>query len=261
MVQQLRLSHVSHSYPDAVTSALDDVSLTFPQGWTGIVGPNGCGKTTLAMLASGILEPTSGSVVPHLSPAYCAQDSGVEPEGLLDFACDYAPDAMELRRLLRIADDMPWRFQSLSCGEQKKLQVAVALWHRPELLVVDEPTNHVDAECRAQLAKALRGFTGIGLLVSHDRELLDALAGQRAWFEGGSVVLRPGDYSAGHEQATLEECTAARLRSNAKAELDRLAREQRKRRELASKADARRSGRNLAKHDSDGRERGCASPS
>lgn len=190
MAQQLRLSHVSYSYPDAVTSALDDVSLTFPQGWTGIVGPNGCGKTTLAMLASGILGPTSGSVIPHLSPAYCAQDSGVEPEGLLDFACDCAPDAMELRRLLRIADDMPWRFQSLSCGEQKKLQVAVALWHRPELLVLDEPTNHLDIRSVEALERALAGFRGALVLVSHDERFLEATTSVRLEVADGVVTLR-----------------------------------------------------------------------
>ncbi len=255
MAQQLRLSRVSYSYPDAANHVLEDVSLTFPQGWTGIVGTNGCGKTTLACIAAGMLEPASGSVAPHLSSAYCAQDSGVEPEGLLDFACDYAPDAVRLRRLLRIDDDMPWRFSELSCGEQKKVQVAVALWRGPELLVVDEPTNHVDAECRVQLARALRDFPGIGLLVSHDRELLDDLVSQCVSFEGGSVVLRPGSYTAGRDQAAIEARTTARLRGNARAELARLTVEQRGRREQASRADARRSAHGLDRHDSDGREK------
>lgn len=55
---------------------------------------------------------------------------------------------MALRRDLDVEDDWPWRHDTLSCGQQKRLQVACALWQRPDLLVMDEPTNHVDVPTR-----------------------------------------------------------------------------------------------------------------
>lgn len=111
---------------------------------------------------------------------------------LYDFACDYGDEARRLRERLGIGDDMPWRFSRLSCGEQKKIQVAVALWRSPDLLVLDEPTNHVDAACKAQLIEVLRGFKGVGLLVSHDRGLLDELASSCLMCEFGVWTMRPG---------------------------------------------------------------------
>lgn len=154
----VRLSHVTYTYPGCAEPALRDVSVTFAGGWTGIVGDNGCGKSTLARLAAGELVPDAGSVSPRLSCAFCMQDAGQEPPGLADFACDYGAQACQLRATLGIEDDMPWRFATLSCGEQKKIQVAVALWRGAEVLVVDEPTNHVDAACRTAILSALASF-------------------------------------------------------------------------------------------------------
>ncbi len=140
---------------------------------------------------------------------------------------------------------MPWRYAELSCGEQKKLQVATALWQRPDALVLDEPTNHIDHAAREQLACALRRFDGIGILVSHDRELLDALADRCASFEAGKLVVRPGGYTAAHGQAELERATAVRERKAAKENLARLAAEKDARAHEAARAKARMSKRHL----------------
>lgn len=251
----VRLSHITYTYPGCPEPVLRDVSVTFGGGWTGIVGDNGCGKSTLARIAAGGLAPDAGSVTPRLSCAFCPQDPSEEPDALTDFACDYDARACQLRATLGIADDMPWRFATLSCGEQKKIQVAVALWRGAEMLVVDEPTNHVDAACRAAIRAALASYEGIGLLISHDRALLDALALRCVCFEGGGVVVRPGTYSQAHEQARLEGLAAQRARAGAKAELARLQAEHAKRAQLADRTAARRSARNLDRHDSDGRAR------
>ena len=80
---------------------------------------------------------------------------------------------MALRRDLDVEDDWPWRHDTLSCGQQKRLQVACALWQRPDLLVMDEPTNHVDVPTREAVTAALARFKGVGLLISHDRALLE----------------------------------------------------------------------------------------
>ena len=83
-----------------------------------------------------------------------------------DFALDFGREARGLRTQLSLTDDMPWRWDELSFGERKKLQIACSLWQRPDALVVDEPTNHLDREARAQLTGLLASFTGVGILVS-----------------------------------------------------------------------------------------------
>lgn len=254
-IQTLTLSHITYAYPDSPTSVLSDVSATFAPGWTGIVGDNGCGKSTLARIACGLIAPDVGSVTPRLTFAFCAQDAGLEPEMLYDFACDYSPDAARLRRMLNIDDDMPWRFGELSGGEQKKIQVAVALWRNPELLVIDEPTNHVDFACREQIRIALAGYKGIGLLVSHDRTLLDALVTRCLCFEAGRAVMRPGTYSQAHAQAELERESVAHARAVAKSEEKRLHAEYVKRAEEASRSAAKRSARHLDPKDHDAKGR------
>ena len=189
---QLTLSQVTYTYPSATAPILHDVSVAFPAGWTGVLGDNGCGKTTLARVAVGDLAPDRGTVSPALMGILCTQEVDDPPEGLADFALDFGREARELRRIFHLEDDMAWRFDELSCGERKKLQIAVALWRRPDVLVADEPTNHLDHDARIELARALESFRGIGIVVSHDRELLDALAERCVSFENGDVVVRPG---------------------------------------------------------------------
>ena len=67
------------------------------------------------------------------------------------------------------------RWSTLSPGERKRWQIGAALAREPDVLLLDEPTNHLDAEAREWLVSALRRFRGVGVLVSHDRELLEAL--------------------------------------------------------------------------------------
>ena len=242
---QLVLSHITYTYPAAPAPLLQDVSVTFPRGWTGLLGDNGCGKTTLARIATGEIVPERGSVTAGLVSVLCAQEVDDEPDGLFDFAADYSREARELREIFRIEDDMPWRFAELSCGERKKIQIAVALWRRPDVLVADEPTNHLDGDARAELTRALARFRGIGILVSHDRALLDALAERCVSFESGGIVVRPGGYTAAHAQAALERESLVRERKSAKDELARLAQERDRREHEAARADARRSKRKI----------------
>lgn len=249
----LTLSHITYTYPQAAEAALRNVSATFDAGWTAVIGDNGCGKTTLARIACGLVRPDEGTVSARLPFAYCEQDPRIEPATLYDFACDFAPDAVRLRSTLEIPDDAPWRFDSLSGGEQKKLQIAAALWSRPELLVLDEPTNHVDAACRERILAALRGFSGIGILISHDRSLIDSLPRQCLCFENGVAIMRPGTYGETFEQRKRELLCARRANEKAKRTVAALQRERIRRAEEASKTAKRRSARGLDKHDSDGR--------
>ncbi|WP_304427146.1 ATP-binding cassette domain-containing protein [uncultured Adlercreutzia sp.] len=252
---QLNLTDITYTYPGASNPAVGPATATFPQGWTGIVGDNGCGKTTLARLACGLVRPDGGTVAPKLFSVYCQQDSSMAPNELEDFAADWGREAQELRRVLGIEDEWLWRYDTLSGGQQKRIQIGCALWRRPDVLVMDEPTNDLDATTRRQVTEALAGFSGIGLLISHDRALLDALVGHCLMFAGGRFVMRPGSYTQACGQASVECETLQRERDKAKREKKRLEAEAARRRVEADLAQAKRSARKLDKHDSDGRER------
>ncbi len=252
---QLNLANIEYTYPAAAEPSLRGVTATFPQGWTGIVGDNGSGKTTLAFVACGLVRPDAGSVTPQLVSLYCAQDASNPPSNLGDFALAYDSAAVRLRRDLGIDDDWPWRYGTLSGGQQKHLQVACALWAAPDVLAMDEPTNHVDAATRRAISAALARFGGIGLLVSHDRELLDALCSQCLFVANGTATMRPGGYSRASAQAALERSSAIRVHKAARQEKDRIEREARRRREEASRATGKRSLRGIDKHDGDARHR------
>ena len=250
---QLNLSNIEYCYPEAQEPILRGITVTFPQGWTGIVGDNGCGKTTLARVACGLIEPDAGHVGPALVSAYCPQDASAAPENLEDLALSYDRVALRLAQTLGLEDGWPWRYGTLSGGQQKRLQVACALWAEPDVLVMDEPTNHVDATTRGVILDALAAFGGIGILISHDRELLDALCSQCLFMGGGSCVMRPGGYTQAHGQAALERESDVRAREDMRREKKRIEREAQRRREVAAQKEGQRSLRGIDKHDGDAR--------
>ena len=252
---QLNLSNVEYAYPASTEPTLRGVTATFPQGWTGIVGDNGSGKTTLALIACGMLIPDSGSVSTMPLSQYCAQSPNHPPGNLEDFALSYDDTAVRLRHDLLLDDEWAWRYETLSSGQQKRLQVACALWAKPDVLVMDEPTNHVDAPTREAICIALGSFKGIGLLISHDRELLDMLCSRCLFVSNGSATIRPGGYTQASGQAEIERSSAIRNRENARRERDRIEREAQRRREEASRSASRRSLKDASRKDSDAREK------
>ena len=250
---QLNLSNIEYCYPQAEEPVLRGITVTFPQGWTGIVGDNGCGKTTLARVACGRIVPDAGSVGPALVSAYCTQDASVAPENLQEFAAAYDRAALRLQQTLGLEDDWPWRYDTLSGGQQKRLQVACALWSEPDALVMDEPTNHVDASTREIIFRALEDFDGIGILISHDRALLDGLCSQCLFMANGTATMRPGGYTQASGQASLERESSLRAREDMRREKKRIEREAQRRREVAAQKESQKSLRGIAKHDGDAR--------
>lgn len=117
---QLNLTNISYTYPGAVSPAVRDVGVTFSSGWTAVIGDNGCGKSTLARIATRLIEPDSGTVGSKLFSVYCQQDSSLEPGNLIDFASDWNQEAQRAKALLHIGDDWPWRYDTLSGGQQKR---------------------------------------------------------------------------------------------------------------------------------------------
>lgn len=244
---------VSFSFDSLAAPLLRDVTVRFPPGWTGIVGPNGAGKTTVLQLAVGELTPDSGSVIAPRRVACCPQRTDEPPSGLARWLLATDSDACALRGRMGVAPDWLARWDTLSHGERKRAQVGVALAARPDVLAVDEPTNHLDSAARALLVRELRTFAGIGLLVSHDRELLDQLCDRCLFLSPPNATLRPGGYSDGSAQARSEaECLRAERR-RALRELQRIEAEAARRRETAAREHKLRSKRGLARHDRDGR--------
>ena len=92
-----------------------------------IDGPAASGKTTLALIACGMLIPDSGSVSTMPLSQYCAQSPNHPPGNLEDFALSYDDAAMRLRRDLSLDDEWAWRYETLSSGQQKRLQVSQQL--------------------------------------------------------------------------------------------------------------------------------------
>ena len=247
----LDLLHLSFAYPGQSGHLFQDLDFQFSRGWTGIVGPNGSGKTTLMLLVAGELEPSAGRIRAPGDALYCQQRTDDPPVHLRNLV--QTPDGLsaELVGRLGLCCDWPNRWQTLSHGERKRAQIACALWRRPSVLLVDEPTNHVDAATRAFLADALATFRGVGLLVSHDRELLDRLCQATLLLTPPNAILRPGGYSAARASLDLEEQARRHDRQVAQNRLHRLQAEAHERRIEADAADARRSKRHMAKHDHD----------
>jgi energy-coupling factor transport system ATP-binding protein len=163
---------VSFSYGEH--RVLDSVSLEVRRGEiVALTGPNGVGKTTLAQLACGLLEPESGTV-DHARAAYLAQDPGrhVVTERVLDevaLGADRERARAELTQL-GLGDKLDRHPRDLSSGERERLALAAVLATDPELLVLDEPTRGVDPERKADLARLLRSEAPRRgtLVVTHD---------------------------------------------------------------------------------------------
>lgn len=208
MSLQIILSDLSFSYSSAL-EVLKDASLSLSPGWTGVVGVNGSGKTTLLRLLAGELA-TGGSMLQRI-PAhqvirYCPQRVGDISPSIQDLAERWDRPAQRIMGKLAL-DALPLaRWPSLSPGERKRWQIASALADSPDLLLLDEPTNHLDTEAKNLLTEELKGFQGIGVLVSHDRGLLDLLTSQTLRISAGAQLRAyAGNYTAAREVWQREE--------------------------------------------------------
>lgn len=167
-------SSVSFSYTTAHT-VVSDADFSLGPGWTGLVGDNGSGKSTLLSLIAGRLRPTRGeiSIDSAVPPLLCEQSVEAYDPSIRSFGDSWDPPDFALRGRLDLDPEQLVRWPTLSPGERKRWQIGAALSSRPDILLLDEPTNHLDSESRDLLTGALERFSGVGMLVSHDRELLD----------------------------------------------------------------------------------------
>lgn len=251
----LSFRDVAVLFDGAAKPVFDRAAFSLGPGWTGVVGANGAGKTTLLRLALGELVPTHGRVLAPSPVWSCPQRTDLEPDGLPALFLTDDAEALRIRQMLGLRPDWPDRWPTLSHGERKRAQLAVALAAGPALLAVDEPTNHLDTEARERVARALAAFSGIGLLVSHDRALLDRLCANCLFLEDGRVTVRPGGYSEGRREAAREAEEMRRRRASADRAVTRLASEQVTRRNQTAAGERARSKKGLGRHDHDAKAR------
>jgi len=249
---------VAFSYDAAADGLFSSLDFGVSEGWTGVIGPNGSGKTTFLRLSCEELEPKRGRIDRPSRALYCPQRTDDPMTELEEFLESVDGEAYRLRGKLGIEDDWLDRWDTLSHGERKRAQIGTCLWLQPDLLAVDEPTNHLDREARALVRDALRSFRGIGLLVSHDRELLDELCRHVLFIDPPHALLRSGGYSTAMAEIHVEAEGAREARSRVHRDRKRLEREAATRRVHVQKAENKKSLRGVDPRDSDARAKAYA---
>lgn len=160
---------------------LRDVSLTVSEGERVVlVGANGSGKSTLLHVVAGVLEPDDGAVVlaPGVTIGFAPEKPDL-PEHLvvaewLDTVSALLGVPREDEPEYGVAEFRRKRTNALSLGQKQRVSLAVAWMGRPKLLVLDEPTNALDADSRDRVIAKIRENTA--LIATHDRELAAAVA-------------------------------------------------------------------------------------
>jgi ABC-2 type transport system ATP-binding protein len=229
----LELIDLSRRYGDLV--ALDGVSFAVPDGTiVGFVGPNGAGKTTAMRIALGVLEPDGGEVRWRGRPVdadarrrfgYMPEERGLYPkmkalEQLAYLARlhgltknDARRRASEVVGVLGVAERAGDRVESLSLGNQQRVQLAAALVHEPDLLVLDEPFSGLDPIGVDVLSGVLRAQADRGVPVvfsSHQLELVERLCDSVVLINHGRVVT----------QGSIGELHASRDRRLVRVEIE-----------------------------------------
>jgi ATPase subunit of ABC transporter with duplicated ATPase domains len=235
----VRVSNLSFSYSDSV-AIIREANFQLTRGWSGIVGPNGAGKTTLMRLISGDLEPSSGTV--HFDAAgagviLLSQTVELLTSEIERFAASLDGDACRLFGELALRPEEILRWPTLSPGERKRWQVGAALWSDPAVLMLDEPTDHLDSEARDFLIAGLRRFRGIGIVVSHDRAVLDLLTTHTVRVDRVGARLWRGSYSDAKRSWEAEEREYQTEHDRVKREHRALARRLADKRRLAQSAE------------------------
>jgi len=258
-VPSILLSNVSFSHSDSVPLIVD-LDLQIDAGWTGVVGPNGAGKTTLLELLAGQREPDTGVVRIHpsgLRRQLCPQTVDRCTPEVVQLGGAGEGEARRIRGQLGLEADELERWAGLSPGERKRWQVGAALSSDPDVLILDEPTNHLDADARTRLITALRGFRGIGIVVSHDRTLLDALTNRTIRFDREGIRCWRGSYAEARvawEQEDREQIGSYRKLQSERKKLKRRLSDARQKRAVAE-ARMRTSKRMKSAKDADARGR------
>ena len=164
-----------------------------------IAGPNGTGKSTLLQVLDGKRRPSGGMVRlgTGAKPGIFVQQQARRAGRVIDAIWNQYPRFTELEVRSHLArfgyrgEEVFKDCAALSGGELARLRFAEIVLERPNLLFLDEPSNHLDIYTRENLTEALMAYTGTLLLVTHDRHLMNSLACPILYLEDGRAVLYP----------------------------------------------------------------------
>ncbi|MBD1556878.1 ABC-F family ATPase [Vibrio sp. S9_S30] len=182
-----------------------------------IIGENGVGKTTLLNTLAGVLEPRSGEFKwsENSNVGYYAQDHAeefAEDMNLMDWMGQWRQEGDDeqvirsfLGRMLFSQDDIKKSVKVLSGGEQGRMLLGKLMMHKPNMLLMDEPTNHMDMESIESLNNALEQYKGTLFFVSHDRVFVDSLATRIIEIKDNKITDFKGTYAEFLKSRGVEE--------------------------------------------------------
>jgi len=195
------VENLTFAYPGSDVKVLDNVSFHVEAGdRIAIIGPNGIGKTTLTRILAGDLKPNKGQLtwVENAERGYLPQDPQAEFAEKVDLftwmsewtgkADDDLIVRATLGRLLFSGDETKKSVQVLSGGEKNRMLYGKLMLTRPNVLILDEPTNHMDMETIESLQIGLEKFHGTMIFVSHDREFVNGLATRIIELKAGGKI-------------------------------------------------------------------------
>ena len=240
----VEIKNISKSFGDKLL--INDFTYTFLRDdRIGILGPNGCGKSTLIKMIVDEIEPDKGHIETGETViiGYYAQESeGMNPEEkVIDYIKDvaeyismpggvYISASQMLERFLFNSTMQYSKIGKLSGGEKRRLYLAKVLMGAPNVLILDEPTNDLDITTLQILEDYLDSFSGIIIAVSHDRYFLDRIARRMLTFEpGGKIELYNGSYTEYFKSHSIsEEQLSVKEKSSGGADAYKLMKEQTK---------------------------------
>ena len=205
-MSQIRADHFSFSYDGSAEPVFEDASFTLDTDWKlGLIGRNGKGKTTLLRLLTGELSG-KGTLTKSVPAAYFPytitqeqmQRSAAEFADELREDCELWRVICELSELREDAEILYRPFETLSFGQRTKVLLAILFAGENDFLLIDEPTNHLDTQARENVRQYLSSKKGF-ILVSHDRDLLDACTDHILVLNRKTIMVQSGNFSCWQE--------------------------------------------------------------
>ena len=259
MSHQLLVRARGVSIARGALSLLSELDLDLHRGCRlGVIGENGAGKSTLLAVLLGDLAADHGTIdiADSVVRIMCRQNVEHVDNGIIGFANSHDLTAHRWRKRLGLHDDDLARWPTLSPGERRRWQIGAALAAEPDLLLLDEPTDHLDTSARRVLVEALRTFTGALVVVSHDRSLLDGLTTSTLRLHRGHARAFDVGIAATLQQLRDDEDRAVDERDAARHKEQRAGKQLAEAKLRAQDAERGRSARTRMRNENDSEARG-----